>query len=650
MPAAVPIAIAAGMGSLSGGIGAAVAGTSVLTGVLVGGGLGAAMGGIGLLLQPHAADGPSNSKGPLTTNSVRNIPVPVIFGTAKVGGNYIALGEFWTHKDGHDGTPGVRNREMHAYIGLCEGPVQSITDFRIDGKTIKEQVEEMELDAANHFSIKGYKGTSGQGLPPYLADAQEREKYGFTMADPIPWRNTAILQCGVDVGTEARLCEITCKVKGPDLSIRRKGRTGDASYSDRVGAYHYDGYSESYYATLSSSDRSAPFGLLKVPREKGKASQTQPPAAVTKNIARGWYLGKHDVLLMQDPNDPATFHLGYWGIARDSAEWEKVTPDPGYAKPILFDLLDELNGCLHTIHQGTTNLYVIRWNLLTGWITRLDLDVANTTLTGFTFAPDSDAYILGTKDDRLILIDANKGTTYHTSQKVATHGIKGLCVGGSVIGLLFTSGCIYYDPFTKKSLRRYGAAGTDTADGNLGGIGRAVQNTWTGHVTAVKPIGGDSAFVSFIPSIPTPNVIMVEKQIPRVEKVSTYRYGRLTTTTKTVYDTKKVKEDRTDYTAGWTRDWSWRTPDSYSLHALEGEGSVAAALWNTVADEPSTGSARWGAGLNQRYFCLSSFEAVHAYSVGPVIYPYKNTSRYMERYQFHFNLDAERTAADFVAN
>lgn len=650
MPAAIPIAIAAGAGALSGGVGAAVAGTSVLTGVLVGGGLGAAMGGLGLLLQPDAPKGPSNSQGPLTTHSVRNIPVPVIFGTAKVGGNYIALGDFWTHKDGHDGTPGVRNREMHAYIGLCEGPVQTITDFRIDGKTIKEQVEEMELDAANHFSIQGFKGTKGQGLPPYLANAKERKKYGFAMADPIPWRNTAFLQCGVDVGTTARLAEITCKVKGPDLSIRRKGKTKDSNQHDLVSGCHYDGHSESFYATLSSSDRATPYGLLKVTREKGRVAQTQPPSSVTKHIVRGWYLGKHDILLMQNPDDPATFHLGTWGIARSSDQWEKVTPDPGYARPILFDLLDELNGCLHTVHQGTTNLYVMRWNLLTGWITRLDLDVANTILTGFTFAPDSDAYIIGTKDDRLIFLDANTGKTYHTSQKVATHAIKGLCVAGSLVGLLFTSGCIYYNPFTKTSLRRYGSSSLGTEDGTFGGIGRAVQNTWTGHVTLTKPIAGSTAYINFIPSIPTPNVVTVTKQIPRTEKETVYIFGRMTTKTRTVYDTKKVREDRTDYTGGWTRDWSYRLWDRYSLHALEGEGSVAAALWNAMVDEPATGAGRWGAGLASRYFSLSSFESVHAYSVGPAIYPFKKSSRYMERYQFHFNLDAERTAADFVAN
>jgi hypothetical protein len=304
------IGLSVGLGVLSGGLGAWAMGGKILLGMAVGGAMGGAVGGLGVLLKPDAAEGPSNSKGPLTTSSIRNIPVPIVFGTAKVGGNYIALGEFWTHKDGHDGTPGVRNREMHAYIGLCEGPVQAITDFRIDGKTIKEEVEEFELDAADHFSIKGFKGTQGQGFPPYLANAKERKKYGFTMSDPVPWRNTAYLQCGVDVGTEARLCAITCKVNGPDLSIWRKGNTGDTNENDRVGSCHYDGSSESFFATLTSSNRDMPFGLLKVPRIKGRASQTQPPISVTTNIARGWYLGKHDVLLMQDPIEPATFHLG----------------------------------------------------------------------------------------------------------------------------------------------------------------------------------------------------------------------------------------------------------------------------------------------------------------------------------------------------
>jgi hypothetical protein len=47
---------------------------------------------------------------------------------------------------------------------------------------------------------------------------------------------------------------------------------------------------------------------------------------------------------MQDPVDCSTFHIGYWGIGRDSSDWEKVNPDGGYKQAIAAEHMDELNG------------------------------------------------------------------------------------------------------------------------------------------------------------------------------------------------------------------------------------------------------------------------------------------------------------------
>ncbi|MGE5609169.1 MAG: phage tail protein, partial [Bacillota bacterium] len=653
MPMAIPIVIGAGSGFLSSTVPAVVAGTAVnWTAVGAMTAIGAGMGALGLLLQPDRGDSNNNTTQRLATTNSRNIPVPVLYGKAKMSGNWLALGNFFVYKDAKDGTPGVRLREIHAFLGLCEGPVQKIENFKIDDKTIKEQLEETELEDY-HFRLVPVLGTRGQKLPAYLSSASERKKYGFDkMADPVPWRNTAYVICGVNVGQEPRFPEIVCEVTGPDLSIWHKGQTGDTAQGDVVRSCHYDGHSESFYATLSSSDRTGPFGLLRTPRWRGIAQHTQPPASVTKNIQRAWYLGKHDVLVMQDPDDPATFHIGYWLITPTSGDWEKVRPDPGYGSPILKDHLDELNGHLHTLHKGSSGFYVMRWNLLTGWITRLDLDVSSSaTVTLFLFAPDFDAYIIGTKDRRLILLDANTGKTYHSTTKLHTDSAKGLCISGNLVGLLYDGGIVYYDPFKKTTLRRYGSNGSGYASaGNLGGSICLAQNTWTGHLTIVKSSGGSAVYINAIPSIPEPKMEKVKKKVAKVEKESRYINGRLTTVSKTVCEEKEVWEDHTDYIGGWTRDWSYRLPGSYSYHGLEGISSLAAAMWSTLVDEPSTGSARWGAGLSRRYFSLSSFECLHAYAVGTVLYPYKKTTRYIERYRFDYLLDGERTVADLMAN
>jgi hypothetical protein len=651
--AAASIGLSIGLGILSGGVGALLTpGAHVLVGMAVGGTVGGIVGGVGVLLTPHASGSGNSGSKYLYSTSLRNAPVPVVFGKAKLAGNYIAMGNFFHYKDEKDGTPGRRLHELHAYLGLCEGPVQAVEDFLLDGQTITEARKAEDWLSEVHYSFVPALGTAGQKLPGYLRTAASRQAYGFdAIADPIAWRNTAYLQCGVNVGEDYRLADITCTVTGPDLSIRRWGRIADTNPHDLVSNFHYDGFTEAFYATLASSDRTAPWGLLKMGREKAHAQHTAPPAAVTQTVAKAWYLGKHDILLMQNPTDPATFHLGYWGIARDSADWETVTPDPGYAAPILAEHLDELNGMLYTLHAGASVCYVMRWNLLTGWISRLDLPIAAGSLPcyGFLYAPDLDAYVIALRD-QLAFVDAQTGQTFHSTSKLHTARTRGLCVAGALVGIITDAGVVFYDPHTRVALKHWGSNATTLEPGQFGGIVRAVQNTWTGHISLAKPIDGTVAFANFMASVPPEKLVTVKKRIPHTETVVRRTGTKFVVETVTTYEEKEVQEKQIDTIAGWVRDWSTRQFDRYSLHALEGESAVAAALWATLVDEPCLDSGRWGAGLAPRYACLSSFESVHAYALGPVLYPHKRRDTYQERYHFDYALDTECSAADLLAN
>ena len=658
MPAAIPIVASAAIGA-AGTYAPMAVGLAKLSWGLVAmnAAIGAAVGAMGVMLQPDRPGAGSSASGRLQTTSIRNRPVPVVFGTVRVPGNYLALGNFHKYKDADDDTPGVRLRQMNAVLGLCEGEVQRIEQILLDGKTIAKQIEEVELP--ERFKLFPVMGGPRQPLPAWLGDSALRKKYGFsTIADPVAWRNTAYLVCGVNVGAEARLADISAKVTGPDLSIDRSGMVADGDWDDVFAYCHYDGHTESFCGTLSSSTRTGPFGLLRAHREGQRAEMTLPPASVSANIARAWYLGRHDVLVMQDPSDASKFHIGCWGIERDSGDWETVHPDPGYSSPILLHHLDELHGLLHTLHSDGSQYYIMQWHLLTGRITRIQTDINTGEVRHFMYAPDHDAYLIGGRQS-LDFVDRASGVTYHTTDQLRTWQAKGLCATGALVGAVYDSGVIYYDPKHRKLTKRYGSSDAGEQPGHFGGITLAVQNTWTGHVTTVKYPDG-ALFINFIPAFPDLVITHPTKSIPKtVTKLKRVAGAEAPVEVReVVYEEKEVEEKIQDLVGGVVRDWSLRAlytrPNEsghrYALRALQGNSSVAAAMWNAMVDEAGNDSGRWGAGLSGTLCSLSSFEAVHAYCVGPVLYPYKKINRYQERFKFDYLLDSERAVADFLAN
>jgi hypothetical protein len=109
----------------------------------------------------------------------------------------------------------------------------------------------------------------------------------------------------------------------------------------------------------------------------------------------------------------------------------------------------------------------------------------------------------------------------------------------------------------------------------------------------------------------------------------------------------------------WVRDWSYRTPSAYNLVSLQGNSSLAAAMWCTQVAEVREADAnfdamdtsRWGAGQDPQWFSLGSFEGVHAYCVGGVSYTNPDdTRRWAERYKFDFLLDGEESVASLVSD
>src|SRR5262249_9549888 len=117
--------------------------------------------------------------------------------------------------------------------------------------------------------------------------------------------------------------------------------------------FGYDAYAETFWYTAPGADGYNITGVAIM--TSGNALQASahvlPPAEVTESITWGWYLGRHDMVVMRDPSDPGLFYIGYPGITRDSEHWERIRPDPIYDYPFSAQYLDEYNGILHTVHD-----------------------------------------------------------------------------------------------------------------------------------------------------------------------------------------------------------------------------------------------------------------------------------------------------------
>lgn len=552
----------------------------------------------------------------IVTTSTRNTPVPIVFGRARIGGNYLLLGNFFRIADNLNNTPSRRIYVEHAVIGLAEGPMRAMGNFRQDGK-ITHDIAVQEKQPDDHFEYTLLPGTTVETLPAEITSTSPARSYP-PITNLAPWRRTAKLMVKTILPELPHLITINGDGVGPDYQIRyfviydtpdNLGHTPEYSF--------YDAYTEMFYYLRSDTDGT---GMSAIHREATVSrSSTAPPDGVG-TIILGWYLGRHDVLVFQNPDDDETFHVGYWEIESGSSDWETFKPSPEgyYANPILSHYLDEVHGILHSLHSDGTVRYIMRWTLVSGRIERLDTNLGDYTFLDLLYSPDFAAYIVVTDDGHLIMLDQKTGLTYADTTDVPTGAYRGVCVSGQRIGVIAGHNLVYYDPNfnTISDPLGWGDSGTLFAPGNFDNCRRAVQNSWTGHVTISALAESDAAFINFIPSV-------VEDIQDLSAKGTAGRYdsdGGFT----------PYPEFQTfptpDPVAGWVRDWSYVKSDSFSVVRFQGEYSVAAAAWVVAVNEPSLESDRFGGGFDRKNFSVSSFEHLHWFCVGGVQYPNEPTN------------------------
>lgn len=907
MPAAVPVLVSAALGGISGGLAASAAGISWTSTMWIGAvvanaALGAGVGALQAIAgKPKSPKSNRSVSDRLSTTAQRNLPVPVVYGRGRVPGNLIqaAMGRgmvWWFGTKLEDN--GGRVYVIHSVIALCEGEIQAAGNYVVDGKPIEDYYQDLR-DRLISPDVRGFsleerkkatfyfdlnRGTADQSIHPMVLDADPNlspadppPPAGFTIENedgvrtltgtgglPIPYRNTATVATQLFTGHSVHLPQITADVVGQDFTLVTGGSNLGTNSGDVVGnVIGYDAYSETFFWTLSSSSGTThPFGLIRIHRTGLHGRQhTFPPDSVSDDVEMAWFIGKHDIVIMQDPDDGSLFHLGCWGIDRDSDLWESHRPTAGtgiyggYENEILSWHLDELHATLHTLHQDSDSdgvIYIMRWNPLTGRTDRIDTNLewpGSGSFGQMIYSPDLHAYIV-VADDQLIALSPDTGNEFARTDDIDLSNCKGIFVSGVRVGVVTTTGVTFWDATEpNRTYGPYGGSGTDLSEGAFGGTVHAVQNTWTGQVTIVKPNEGTVAFINFIPSVleeisdvsamGTPGQAEFQSfwgsyaqqvvgdtfswatgplEEPYFKKVSpsTEAYVRASTVATfditdahdklvfgnesflddililvkpgdsvpddwngiaerptvtftipddaiiianthgsymseeddTYYATcPKVFEDSThtlslpdgdlddvtddtyaafvsagfdvclfgdgvprsmledkgfitdgvlecklvhivcgrgeagvknmgllansipnfdpDEVGGWVRDWSYRTYNVWSLRQLEGNSSLAGALYATLVDVPSLDSKRWGAGLDPDKFCLPSFEALHSRCVAGWKYAnaqrpnvtegtseitFTQTYRFAERYKFDFVLDVQTGLADFCTS
>jgi uncharacterized membrane protein YgcG len=599
----------------------------------------------------------------------------VLFGRGRLGGNYLNIGRFFRIKDNLEGTPGRRIYVMHAVLGLCEGPLPTHTKIRRDdsgnpigtqtvpnvGNIRQDQKKTTELatqeeQSVSRYSIDAVAGTLFETVATNLTtliEVDPRPNYD-PIETPIPYRRTAKLSIETLIESP-RLANFNCDAEGPTYGIFRGTTTSGSNFLETGIFANYDAYTGAFYYTVSAGTGiGPPFGLSRNARDGAFGHTHQlPPNSVSNDIEKAWYLGRHDVLVMQDPDDGSLFHVGYWGIDRGSADWEHSRPDQGYEHPINGHHLDELHGILHTVHDDGTTRYVMRWNLLTGRIVRQDIDLPSGGFRAFIYSPDLHAYVAAMATT-LYLVSAEDGTTFHSTTAVTLTNCKGLCVAGSRIGIISNNGFVYYDPNTSTASVTLGTTTTNLfTEGAMGGVVWATQNTFTGHVTLLKNnITSTVGFVNFFASV-----------VEDLEDVSANG-----TPAEAEFQWGEDPGPTQDRSGGWVRDWSWKGYNTYHSKFLQGNSSLAGAIFGLLVDEKTfdptlqTENARWGAGLPIDLVSLSSIESIHGYCVGGVIMQNPDRSgssagsgstpsyRYAERYKFDFVLDGETGVADLLSS
>jgi hypothetical protein len=281
---------------------------------------------------------------------------------------------------------------------------------------------------------------------------------------------------------------------------------------------------------------------------------------------------------------------------------------------MIADHLDELHGILHSFHydDDLDIHFLMRWNLLTGAIERIDTDLGAGSYRHLVFAPELNAYVV-ISSDRIHLLSVTTGLQFDSRPKDHTNS-KGAFVAGCMIGVVFQDKVRVWDYLENEQIE-YGSEGSTVADTETDGTPKAyfgfttcaAQNTWTGQVAVGGTASGNYNFVTFIPSAVEPKQENTACASPDVEDF-------------TPYDTLLGRK--------WVRDWSYRKPDGIKLRLLEGESSVAASLYAMLFNEPSFNSERWGGGIDPSFASLPSFESLHARCVAPERYLRSNSGRW----------------------
>lgn len=183
------------------------------------------------LLNPKKADKPKPEELQINTY-VRNLPVPIIYGTDKIAGEVIHVGttEVTTSGGGSKGAGAATTGSFLYYaefaMALSEGVINACVDVMVNENEI----------FSTEMSYELFLGEEDQPICSQVAD--------FLGAAAIPWKNTAYLYISGSLGNINAIPNVTAIVSGllafgsesPDYVSWRKI---DGYPIEGIGVYHY---------------------------------------------------------------------------------------------------------------------------------------------------------------------------------------------------------------------------------------------------------------------------------------------------------------------------------------------------------------------------------------------------------------------------
>lgn len=632
--------------------------------------LGAAVGAIGMIAENQAKGTSKHDREVndlLVSRAQRNLPVTVLLGRGRIPGNYINVGNWWfVGRFGNVEGPDVF--VSNAVLAFGEGPMVGIGNIHVNGSTFSSLAEDVDADDGEksvYLSLVFKPGDAVQDVDveyvdsdgnthyegsfyDYVDDAfghgDEQPAFSVTARQEMTYPNTAIGLFRSIIGQNGPgFADVWGDAIGPIFTLQSEGEIEEDDENEFPEAAFYDSHTEAYYCLLDSSDEDVDaFGMVKFGATGAEREYQPVPGWIEEDAQQGWYLGRHDVLVFRDPTETARFAVGYWGIDAESTDWELIDIHEldGEWKG---SFLDELHGMLHVILVVGEEVRIVRWQLLTGRVESFVTVIPSESLTvrSFMYSPDLASYVVHTTDE-LMLVSMNGGSVSATTDEIDVDSI-GLCVSGRLVGVIDFTGIYYWDPLENVVLAwsesqdtyipRVGTDPTHAsvggedglAPGYLTGLSHAIQNTRTGHVVLTHPTTG-ARFTMFIPSV----------KESRREKSA---MGSPDGLDWTPFEDLPVNN--------WWRDWSKRTTTEWSRTRLEGNYSLAAALWASCVDvrrdnpEESFDSSRWGGGFKSEHFDLGSFESLHYRCVSADRYVASDTRGFTGTIQVRYSKTCE---------